>query len=315
MSNLAFLFPGQGSQYVGMGKAFFERYRSVRTTFDEADDVLGFSLSKVILDGPDDELVKTKNTQPAILAYSVALIRVLEEEGVRPVIVAGHSLGEYSALVCAGSLTFSSALQAVRLRGILMYEAGLKKPGTMAAILGMEPQGIEEICRKASDAGIVEPANFNSTEQTVISGEVEGVQRALVLAREMGAKRVIPLDVSGAFHSSLMREAFPGLERHLDSIEILDAGVPVVANVNATGVLAGGEIRSCLKKQLMNPVLWHDSIGYIADSGIRHFVEVGPGKVLCRLLKKIDDSLIGINVDGVSELETFLSTRRMGEIN
>ncbi len=309
MNKLALLFPGQGSQYVGMGKNFYERYASVKKTFDEADDILGFSLSKIVFDGPDAELVKTKNTQPAILAYSVALMRVLEEEGVRPAVAAGHSLGEYSALVSAGSLSFHDALRTVRLRGELMYEAGLKKPGTMAAILGMDPQDIEVLCQKASDVGIAEPANFNSPDQTVISGEVEGIERAMALAREMGAKRAIPLDVSGAFHSSLMREALPGLGEHLDGIEILDADIPVVANVSGTGVQESEDIRNCLKEQLMNPVLWNDSIRYIADSGIRQFVEVGPGKVLCRLLKKIDSSLIGNFVDGIEPLETFLSTQ------
>jgi [acyl-carrier-protein] S-malonyltransferase len=310
MSKLAYIFPGQGSQYVGMGKACYDTFSTVRKTFEEADEILGFPLTRVMFEGPNEELVKTKNTQPAILVHSIALLRVLEEEGVRPDIVAGHSLGEYSALVCVDSLTYHDALLTVRLRGELMYDAGVKQPGTMAAVLGLASEHVEEVCREASDAGIVEPANYNSAEQIVVSGEREGVDKAMQLAREKGAKRAIPLDVSGAFHSSLMREALPDLVKHLDGLDISDARIPVVANVDATGVQGREEIRERLKQQLMKPVQWSNSIRYIRDSGVQQCVEVGPGKVLCRLLKKVDDSLAGVYLDGVEQLESFLSSQR-----
>jgi [acyl-carrier-protein] S-malonyltransferase len=303
----AFLFPGQGSQYVGMGSTLPEHSPTARKTFEEADDVLGFPLSKLMFEGPAEELVKTKNTQPAILVHSVAVMRLLEEGGIRPAIVAGHSLGEYSAHVCAGSLTFSDALTTVRLRGELMYEAGLRAPGTMAAILGLDPAGIRGLCDAASTAGVVEPANFNSPDQTVISGEVAGVREAMRIARDHGAKRAIPLEVSGAFHSSLMREALPGLGKHLDGLEIAGASIPVVANVDARAVRSPDEIRERLKEQLMRPVLWNDSVRRIAGEGIRRFVEVGPGKVLGRLLRKIDPDLSAASVDTAADVEAFLA--------
>jgi [acyl-carrier-protein] S-malonyltransferase len=293
-----------------MGKIFYDRYEAVRKTFDEADEILGFPLSRIMFEGPEEELVKTKNTQPAILVHSVALMRVLEERGVRPVVAAGHSLGEYSAHVCAKSMTYHDALRTVRLRGELMYEAGLKAPGTMAAILGMTRENIEGVCRDGSVAGIVEPANFNSPDQIVISGELAGVEEAMRIAKERGAKRAIRLDVSGAFHSSLMGEALPGLEDHLDTLEIAEAEIPVVANVDATGVQDREGIRTRLKEQLMRPVLWSDSIQYMAGTGISRFAEVGPGKVLCRLMKKIDSSLSAISVDELESFKSFLSVQQ-----
>jgi [acyl-carrier-protein] S-malonyltransferase len=312
MNKTAFLFPGQGSQYVGMGVELSAKFVRVKESFEEADEILGFDLSKLIFEGPSDELVKTKNTQPAILSYSVALMRVLEDEGKKPDIVAGHSLGEYSALVCAGSISYRDALLAVRLRGQLMYEAGLRKPGTMAAILGMEPDEVEKVCHEASSAGIVEPANFNSPVQIVISGDVNGVKEAMEVAKRMGAKRVIQLDVSGAFHSSLMEEALPGLKNHLDDLSISDGAIPLVANVNAKGTVDREEIREGLKSQLMKPVLWSDSIRFMMDYGVSRFVEVGPGKVLCQLLKKNDRSLKGVTVDGVEEIESCISSEGGG---
>ncbi|OGF97586.1 MAG: [acyl-carrier-protein] S-malonyltransferase [Candidatus Glassbacteria bacterium RBG_16_58_8] len=305
MGGLAFLFPGQGSQYVGMGKTFYDRYPAAKEVFDEADDCLGFALSRIVFEGPEGELVQTRNTQPAIMAFSVALMRILEAEGIAPGIAAGHSLGEYSALVCAGSLSFMEALRTVRLRGELMYEAGLREPGTMAAVLGMEPREVEKVCREASAHGIVEPANYNSPEQTVISGDLKAVKAAMQLARERGAKRVISLEVSGAFHSSLMQEALPGLETHLDKIEIGEARIPVVANVDARDVRDGEGIRRRLKEQLMRPVRWSDSIRHIAGFGCELFVEVGPGKGLSRLLKKIDGNLKGISLDDIDTFESF----------
>ncbi len=306
MRSLAYLFPGQGSQYVGMGRDCYERYETVRSTFDEADEILGFRLSRIIFEGPNEDLVKTKNTQPAILTYSISIMRVMHEVGIEPVIVAGHSLGEYSALVCAGSLSFQDALATVWLRGELMYEAGLKVPGTMAAILGMPASEVQEVCCEASRCGSVEPANYNSPIQTVISGDMEGVREAIRIARERGARRAIRLDVSGAFHSSLMGEALAGLESHLDSLDMSNSRVPVVTNVDAACHRDADELRKCLKEQLMKPVLWEDSIRTIVATGHVDFLEVGPGKVLSRLLRKIDPTLTGSSVDGVEGIESFI---------
>jgi [acyl-carrier-protein] S-malonyltransferase len=285
MGTTAFLFPGQGSQYVGMAKDLYEQHPEARALFEQADAVVGFPLSKICFDGPEEELKQTKNTQPAIFLHSIAIARI--HHGERASMAAGHSLGEYSALVYAGALTFEDGLRLVRLRGELMQQAGVEQPGTMAAVVGLESTVIDEVCRMASDAGIVQAANFNSPGQIVISGSVSGVRKAMELARERGAKLVKELPVSGAFHSPLMESAKSGLREALERTAIRDASIPVYANVSAKPVRAVTEIRRLLYEQLTSPVRWEETIKNMAFDGASMFVEIGPGKVLQGLVKRI----------------------------
>lgn len=285
MSATAFLFPGQGSQYVGMAKDLYEQHSEARKLFEQADAIVGFPLSAVCFQGPDDELKQTKNTQPAIFLHSVIAARFYRGE--QASMAAGHSLGEYSALVYAGALTFEDGLRLVRLRGELMQRAGVEQPGTMAAVVGLEPAVIDETCRAASEAGIVQAANFNSPGQIVISGSVTGVRRAMELAKERGAKLVKELPVSGAFHSPLMESAKSGLRDALKRTAIQDASIPVYANVSARPVRKAEEIRRLLNDQLTSPVRWEETIQNMAADGASMFVEIGPGKVLQGLVKRI----------------------------
>src|SRR5512133_3647742 len=249
MKTTAWVFPGQGSQYVGMGADCFQANDSAKEVFASADKVLGFSLSSILFNGPELELRQTKNTQPAIFLHSMALVKLLGQQEI-PAMVAGHSLGEYSALVVAGALSFEDGLRMVRLRGELMQRAGELEPGTMAAIIGMTPEATTELCREASAAGIVQPANFNSPGQLVISGSVEGVRKAMELAKQRGAKMVKELVVSGAFHSPLMDSAMYALKAALADVRITDARIPVYANVTAKPVRKADEIRSLLIEQV-----------------------------------------------------------------
>lgn len=280
---LAFVFPGQGSQFVGMGKELAEKH------LDQASEVLGFDLKKLCFEGPEEELKKTEITQPAILAVSVAAYESLKNKSVpSPAAVAGHSLGEYSALVAASALSFEDAVKIVHLRGKFMQEAVPIGEGSMAAILGLSKEKVYECCLKVAAYGIVSPANLNSPGQIVISGKKEAVEEAIKLCKEAGAKRTIPLQVSAPFHCSLMQPAADKLKAELDKIEIKDANVPVVANVTANYVSKGSEIRELLIKQVTSPVLWEDSVNKMIADGITNFVEVGPGKVLSGLIKKIN---------------------------
>jgi [acyl-carrier-protein] S-malonyltransferase len=285
MSATAFMFPGQGSQYVGMGKDLYEQNTEAKALFDLADAILGFPLTKICFDGPEEELRQTKNTQPAIFLHSMVIARVLR--GIRGTMAAGHSLGEYSALVYAGSLTFEAALRLVRLRGELMQQAGVEQPGTMAAVVGLEPNVVGEVCCSAWDAGIVQAANFNSPGQIVISGSVPGVRKAMELAKARGAKMVKELPVSGAFHSPLMESAKSGLQSALEKTDIRAASIPVYANVTAKPVQQADEIRRSLNEQLTSPVRWEETVRNMAGDGASMFVEVGPGKVLQGLVKRI----------------------------
>ncbi len=287
MKRAVFLFPGQGAQFVGMGKGLFEASEGARRTYAEANEALGFDLATLSFEGPEDELTKTKNTQPAILVHSVAVLRELVARGVEPAAAAGHSLGEYSAYVAAGSLGFADAVRLVRRRGELMYEAGLEKPGTMAAILGLEGAAVEALCAGVTE-GVVRAANLNSPGQVVVSGEPAGVEAAMARAREAGAKRVIPLNVSGAFHSPLMESAYQGLKGALAEVEIRPAAFPVVANASADVVGEPEAIRESLARQLLSPVRWEASMRLLlADPG-PPFLEAGPGKVLKGLLRAVD---------------------------
>ncbi len=307
--SLAYIFPGQGSQYVGMGKDLYEQSKIARVIFDRADELLGFSLSKICFEGPDEELRQTKNTQPAIFVHSIVLTKLMQtESAATPVaMTAGHSLGEYTALVFAGALWFEDGLQLVRLRGELMQRAGEEHPGTMAAVVGLDASVLTAICTEASSAGVVQCANFNSPGQIVISGSVAGVQKAMEIAKTRGAKLVKQLPVSGAFHSPLMSTARAGLRDALEKIELLDASIPVYANVTAKPVQRGAEIRRLLEEQLTSPVRWDSSVSNMAAAGATEFVEIGPGKVLQGLVKRIAPSAEAKSVDKVTDLSVGVS--------
>ncbi len=305
------LFPGQGSQFVGMGRELAARSSPARETYREADDLLGFSLSKLSWEGPEEELLRTKNAQPAILAHSVAVVRALGH-GIGPVSCAGgHSLGEFSAHVAAGTLAFSDALAAVRLRGELMFRAGEVRPGTMAAVLGLADDEIQRLCAVASDGnGVCVPANYNSAGQVVVSGDVPAVEHFSRFAHEAGAKRVIPLNVSGAFHSPLMKPAEDGLRAFLEGVPFKDPSYPVISNVTAEPVGRGDEARSLLVRQLTSPVCWAESVRTMTRLGARDFLELGPGKVLCGLNRR-NAKGAGFRCRAIgepTELEDFLGT-------
>ena len=304
---IAFLFPGQGSQYVGMGKDFYDRFDIVKETFNEADDVLGFSISKLCFEGPEEELKKTYNTQPAILTMSVSLNRMLNNDGIYPEIVAGHSLGEYSALVSAGVLSFRDAVYLVRKRGEFMQEASPLGLGSMYAIVGLPREKVEEICNKAREYGVVEPANFNSLKQIVISGEVKALEQAGQLAKEAGAKRVIPLNVSAPFHSSLMRDVGEKMRKEIEKVKMNDAEIPIIANYNARPLIKKDEILEALIKQIDNPVLWVDSMKVLAQK-VNMALEVGPGKVLKGLMRDIDRS---VKVMDIGKVELYFKAKEV----
>jgi [acyl-carrier-protein] S-malonyltransferase len=286
-----------------MGKDLYEAFPEVRELYDLANSHLEFDLLTVSFEGPEEKLKQTEITQPAIFVHSMAVVRMLEKKGIRPGIVAGHSLGEYSALVAAGVLDFETGLRLVAIRGRLMQHAGETYPGTMAAIIGLGAEKVEEICRQASESGVVVPANFNSPEQIVISGSVEGVRRGMELAREAGAKRVVELVVSGAFHSPLMEPALAELKQALETAEFKAPSCPVVCNATAAETTDPEELRQNLVKQLLSPVLWVRSIQRMAELGFQEFYETGPGKVLCGLVRRIDRSLRCIPVGTVTDFE------------
>jgi [acyl-carrier-protein] S-malonyltransferase len=303
----AFIFPGQGSQYSGMGKEIHEVYSAGREAFREVDQALEFPLGRLCFQGSEDELRLTPNTQPAILAVSVATLRVLEERNFKPDFVAGHSLGEYSALVCAGALTLGEAVRVVRKRGTYMQEAVPIGRGAMAAILGLDAEFVAEACEEAADEGVVSPANFNSPEQTVIAGEVQAVQLACEKAKIKGAKRCLILPVSAPFHCSLMAPARDKLAGDLKELEFGDLAVPLVTNVDAGEVRQGALARDALIRQVCAPVRWVESIRYLKDQGVSLFVEVGPGRVLTGLVKKTVPEAQTFNVDGSRGIEALAS--------
>jgi [acyl-carrier-protein] S-malonyltransferase len=308
MGKVAFIFPGQGSQYVGMGADLCEKEAAAKQVFDEADRALGFSLSTLCFKGPEDELRLTANTQPAILTTSVAVLRVLQEKvNIKPDYVAGHSLGEYSALVASGALSFADAVQIVRARGQYMEEAVPAGQGAMSAVMGMDREELDAICRSVTDTGHpVQLANLNCPGQIVISGSAQGVKEAGESAKEAGAKRVIPLNVSGPFHSMLMEPAAEKLTQKLDHYTIEDASVAVVANVSAKEVRAKEEIKDSLIQQVASPVLWEDSVRFMLNEGVDLFIEIGPGTVLSGLVKKVDRKVKTLAIQDIATLEKAL---------
>ncbi len=310
MNDIAFVFPGQGSQFSGMGQALAAEYPAARLAFEEADDTLGFPLSRLCFEGPEDELKQTANTQPALLAVSTAAYRVLASRGFSPSLVAGHSLGEYSALVAAGTLSFSDALGLVRKRGLYMQEAVPQGVGAMAALLKLPEGKLDYVLETAAQGEVVAAANLNSPDQVVIAGHAAAVDRAMELAKAAGARRTVRLPVSAPFHCSLMKPAQLRLERDLEAIPFADPAFPLVNNWQADLVNTGAAARLGLYQQIPNPVRWTETILKMAHSGIKRVVEVGPGSVLVGLLRNIDSSLRATNFgepSDMSKLEALLN--------
>ena len=312
MRKIAFIFPGQGSQYPGMGRELAEQFACARQAFDAADEALSFPLSKLCFEGPTEDLQLTADAQPAILAMSVAAAEVLREKGIRADFVAGHSLGEYSALVAAGSLTLEEAVRLVRKRGQYMQEAVPVGQGGMAALLGLEASVIEEVCQEAAQGEVVSPANFNSPGQVVISGHTGAVARAVALARGRGAKRTVILNVSAPFHCALMKPAGERLEKDLDLAEIRDPQIPLANNVDAELAGSAAQVREGLKRQVTAPVRWEQAMRVLRGEGVEWFIEVGPGKVLSGLLRQIDRQAEVLRVEDLATLNEALARLGMG---
>jgi [acyl-carrier-protein] S-malonyltransferase len=306
MGKVAFVFPGQASQYPGMGKELAEKCAVARAVFEEADQALGFSISKMCFEGTEDDLKQTANTQPAILTCSVAAFRVAAEKDLQPDFVAGHSLGEYSALVAAGGLKFADAVQLVRKRGLYMQDAVPAGVGAMAAILGLSPAVVADACKRAAENEVCTPANQNSPEQTVISGHAAAVKRAVEIASQLGAKRAVILPVSAPFHCALMMPAQEKLAKDLDKTTFSDLPVPLVTNVDADTETTGAEAKDALVRQVSMPVRWEESVRLLIDEGVNTFVEVGPGRVLTGLLRQIERSVAALNIEDEKSLATTL---------
>lgn len=304
MSKKAFLFPGQGSQYIGMAKDLFDNSVEAKEMIKTADDALGINLSYIMFNGPEDQLKQTEFTQPAIFLHSVVLASIIRT--LSPMAAAGHSLGEYSALVSAGAIQFYDAVQLVRVRGQAMQQAGVDNPGTLAAIVGLDPETVENLCKEASTEGIVQCANFNSPGQIVISGSISGVKKAMELCKSSGAKLVKGLIVSGAFHSPLMQSAKESLLQVLNFTSIYNARFPVYANVNAKPVVKKDEIKNLLFEQVTSPVRWEESINNMISDGFDEFYEIGPGKVLQGLLKRINPDIKSFTIDKYADVEKYL---------
>ncbi len=312
LDRIALIFPGQGSQRVGMGKDLFDESPQVREVYERASEAIDFDLAAVSFEGPEEELTKTVNAQPALLTASVAALTLLLEGGIEPWAAAGHSLGEYSALVAARSMSLEDAVRAVRERGRLMYEAGLERPGTMAAIIGMEEAELEAVLKDARADGVVQIANLNSPTQIVISGEVEAVNKAMDIAAERGANRVVPLKVSGAFHSELLVSARDGMEGVLEGVAIEAPRCIFVANVTGGALSDPADIRANLVKQIVSPVRWVDCVRALSNRKASMMVEVGPGNVLRGLARKIDPEMRTMGAGTLPEIDKFLAAMSVG---
>ena len=301
---IAFIFPGQGSQHAGMGKDLSDNFPVARQVFEEANDALGFDLATLCFNGPDEELKLTTITQPAILTTSIAALRVLEQEtGLEAHYAAGHSLGEYSALICSGAMSFSDAVRTVRQRGAFMQEAVPVGVGSMAAIIGLDADILESVCQQAAEGEVVSPANFNSPGQVVIAGHTSAVERAMDLAKERGAKRALPLPVSAPFHCSLLTPAGERLNDVLSEINFSTMNFPVVSNVEAEPNDKSERLQALLVAQVSAPVRWDASVSRMADLGVEKFIEIGPGKVLSGLVKRITKSATASNLEDVASLK------------
>jgi len=306
LNRVVFVFPGQGSQYTGMGQELAAKFSEAAEVFVEAESILGWPVGKICFNGPDSELGRTDITQPAVLTTSIACLQVLKAKGIVPSAVTGHSLGEYSALVAAGSLAFCDALRVVEKRARLMSNAFPDRQGGMVAVLGLPPENVVKLCQKVQ-GGVAEPANFNAPGQVVVAGDRDGLAEISMRAKEAGAKKVIPLNVSGPFHSSLMEPASREMAAVLEQVVVDEPDIPVVANVTADYVSSSQEIKENLIKQVSSPVRWEDSIRRLLTDGHKVFIEVGPGNVLSGLIKRIDRQAVTGQVDSIQSLEKSLA--------
>jgi [acyl-carrier-protein] S-malonyltransferase len=304
---IAFIYPGQGAQYTGMGKEIYENFAEAREVFEEANDVLKYDITRLCFEGPDEELMKTENTQPAILTVSIALTKVLSKRGLKADVTAGLSLGEYSSLVYSGVLSFKDAVKLVKKRGEYMQNAVPIGIGGMAAIIGLDNEVVENICYNVREFGVVEPANYNCPGQLSIAGEIKALEKAVELAKEKGAKKAVMLPVSAPFHCSMLKDAGIKLEEDLKQVPIFDMSVPVITNVTAD-YLKIDEVKKTLVKQVSSPVLWEQSVRKMIDDQVEVFIEIGPGKTLTGFMKRIDKTKKAINFEDTSSLDKLLST-------
>ncbi len=307
MNKIAFLFPGQGSQYTGMGRDLYEHHPEVRALFEEASEITAMNMTDLCFNGPDEVLKRTENAQPAVALVNAACLSVLKQEGITPHALAGHSLGEYTAFYAAGAMAFRTMMDLVRKRALFMQEAAEKNPGTMVAVIGLEAEKVTAICKQALAAGYVAPANFNSPLQTILTGEANGIEKAVELLTKAGARMVIPLKVSGAWHSKFMVAAGGRMRAALAAADINRAELPVVANATAGLVSAPEEIREALERQVSAPVLWSASMRRLLDDGFTTFIEVGPGKVLKGLMREIAKNAMVYNVEATGTLSKLLA--------